>query len=282
MKKTKAILAVILALTMTACSDTNTAEVSDLPDITESSTALTTTTAVETTTTTSAEITTVSETETTTSNSNGTKSEIAKAYADVYCTMIENGNFGAMGFSIGFADVNNDGVPEMLRKDSMRANVNVYNMQGECIWQNVGDPPYEMNLKLGVQSDDNVVLYFSFLQHADYEYYTVEKINGQERLFVDVERNFDDSEVISVVGRMYICSDGNDGSVDLGDPVMSAEGEEAVREMYNNYFGDYEIVNENLWEDINVELSETVGMASFEGTIDECYEELCKIIEDNI
>ena len=63
MKHTKIIIATALALTLTACSDTNTAEVSDLPDITTSSTALTTKTTTEETTTktttTTAEITTV-------------------------------------------------------------------------------------------------------------------------------------------------------------------------------------------------------------------------------
>ena len=92
MKKTKAILAVILALTMTACTDTNSAEVSDIPDITESSTVLTTT-AEETTTTTTAEITTVSETET------ETKSEITEAEQED-----DSGIFDLSNYSGNFYD----------------------------------------------------------------------------------------------------------------------------------------------------------------------------------
>lgn len=70
MKYIKIFIAAILALTLTACSDTSTAEVSDLSDITESSTVLTTT--AEKTTTTIAELTTVSETSETASETSVT------------------------------------------------------------------------------------------------------------------------------------------------------------------------------------------------------------------
>ena len=118
MKHTKMIITAVLALALTACSDTNSTEATDLPpvsdpsEVTPSSTVLTeeTTTVEETTTitTTTAELTTVSETETETESEITEVTDIDEESAD---TNIE----------ISFYEQADTRISEWLSKDKASA-----------------------------------------------------------------------------------------------------------------------------------------------------------------
>ena len=124
MKHTKIIIATALALALTACSDTNTAEVSDLPDITTSSTTLTTETTTETTeeTTATTEAETTTETEATVSEPDETL-PVAEIKTDSNGIMTLKASANTKYYECRFTDENIVTDPEKFEDKTLLENV---------------------------------------------------------------------------------------------------------------------------------------------------------------
>lgn len=203
----------------------------------------------------------------------------ADIYADMICDMTENGDYGAAGFTLGFADVNSDGIPELIRRNSMRADIEIFDISGNSIWKNAFDPPYEMTLTECKDSEtgENVIIYSGYTEHANYKIYTAEAICRSEKMIVNAVYDADSDKLAKLEAA---ASDDINGGIASADLSETSYSEEEVRNMYGEYFGRYVPVSaENMWDGIKVELSDEMKRSAFECSLRDNYDELKDLID---
>ena len=203
----------------------------------------------------------------------------ADIYADMICNMTEDGDYGATGFTLGFADVNSDEIPELIRRNSMRADIEIFDIGGNNIWKNAFDPPYEMTLTECTDSKtgQNVIIYSGYTEHANYKLYTAEAICGSEKMIVDAVYDADDDKVVKLEAA---ASDDINYDIAAADLSETSYSEEEVRNMYGEYFGRYvPVSDENMWDSIKVELSDEMKQSAFECRLRDNYDELRDLID---
>lgn len=206
--------------------------------------------------------------------------DTAGRFADIICGMTENGDYGAAGSTFGSADVNSDGIPELIRRDSMRTGIEIFDINGNSIWKNSFDPPYEMSLTECTDSKtgEKVFIYSGYTEHANYAYYTAEAICRPEKMTVIAVYDADSGELVKLEAA---ASDDGGSDIASADISETSYSEEEVREMYSKYFGGYvPVSDEDIWDSIRIELSGEMKDSAFRGELRGHFDELRKIIND--
>ena len=206
--------------------------------------------------------------------------DTAGKFADIICGMTENGDYGAAGSTFGFADMNSDGIPELIRRDSMRAGIEVFDINGNSIWKNSFDPPYEMSLTECTDSKtgEKVFIYSGYTEHANYAYYTAEAICRPEKMTVIAVYDADSGELVKLEAA---ASDDDGSDIASADISETSYSEEEVRKMYSEYFGGYVPVSgEDIWDSIRIKLSGEMKDSAFRGELRGHFDELREMISD--
>ncbi|MCM1328120.1 MAG: hypothetical protein NC253_01650 [Ruminococcus sp.] len=282
MKRTKIILAAILALTLTACSDTSTAEVTE--EITESSVSETTsevtTTEVTTTaeeTTTTAEVETAAETKPPAPETEGTdtvKDTSAEAdveilpriYADILCNETEDSS--TMSFKANLIDFDSDGISELIitRYYMSGHDYTVYKSDGsvaEGLWNDYSlledytttEKEYYFKHYKNTETGSDAVMYVCRGRGngmPNLFTYAMDAVMLPESLIAEAvtANDYTTREMeltVYINGEAVGSAAANSTRNESGDTLWNDwESLTDVNNLYDTYFGKYELVSEDI------------------------------------
>lgn len=272
MKHTKIIIAAILALTLTACSDTTTEKDTALIDEVTSDTVMTEeTTAAETTTSAETEAETdQTEAEETVDINEDTsiienKNEISKTYTDI---LISEADSGCMSLKANLIDLNSDGVSELVVTSYRLTgyDYHVYKSDGsevQGLWNDYSlledyasvETEYSFQQYKNTETGNAVVMYvcqgngmgmpklFTYAMDAVMlpESLTAEAVTVND--YTAREMNMTVYSNGEALGTAKASSTRNDD----GNPFWNDwDNLEELDNLYNSYFGKYEFVSENI------------------------------------
>jgi len=202
------------------------------------------------------------------------KSSDVQIYTDSVCRIVsEHEDFG-WGADFGLYDIDSDGIYEIILREGMHANLEVYMKDGTFLWKNTPEICDDFETKQAKTDNGYITLYFGTGGNSFTKIYTVEPINEDIHMCVYAETN--------AIGETKITTN----IYKEEQLTESADGYSQCYFLYDKYFGKYEILsNDNI---LNLHKIEFDGMekALLEDNMtaykDNLYEAVSNAIKDLI